>query len=66
MSVARHEVVMWFTTPQRLREIADEMEKFWRTAIPGQDKTVTTEWGKNTELKILVDQDNIKSPGWMA
>ncbi len=64
--VTWHEVVLWFTTPQRLRELADEMEEFWKTCAPEQDKTVAVEWGKNTELRILVDQDRINLPGWSS
>lgn len=65
MNLSRHEVIHWFTTPEELRSIADEMEKRWRRLQPGQDKTITTVYGKTTELKILVDQENIKSPGWL-
>lgn len=64
MSVSRYEVVHWFTTPHELRELADQMEEHWRTCAPGQDKTVRIIWGKTTALHVLVDQDNIKSPGW--
>jgi len=60
VSVARYEVVHWFTTPKRLRELADEMEAFWKTCQPGQDKTVAIEWSRDTALHILVDQDNIR------
>lgn len=62
--ITRHEVVHWFTTPQELRRIADEMEEFWKTCAPGQDKTVETIWSKDIALHILVDQEHIKSPGW--
>jgi len=34
MNVTRHEIVHWFTTPKRLRELADEMETFWSTCKP--------------------------------
>ncbi len=64
MSVSTHQVVHWFTTPHRLRQLADEMEAFWKTCQPGQDKTVAIEWGQDTELRILVDQGTIKTPGW--
>lgn len=64
-AVTRHAVICWSTTPQELREIADDMERFWRTCEPGQDKTSHVVYGKTTELRILVDQDKIKSPGWM-
>jgi hypothetical protein len=64
MSITRHEVVHWFTTPDELRELADAMEKHWKTCAPGQDKTVRSIFGKHTELLILVDQEKIKSPGW--
>jgi hypothetical protein len=63
-SLTRHEVIHWFTTPHELREIADEMEKFWTTCMPGQDTTAHSVYGKNEQLLILVDQDKIKSPGW--
>lgn len=62
MSVSQHSVIRWFTTPDRLRELAGEMEKFWKSRKLGQDTTVAIEYGKETELRILVDQDRIKSP----
>ncbi len=58
-NVTRHEIVYWLTTPKRLRELADEMEAFWKTCQPGQDKTVAVEYGNDSALHILVDQDNI-------
>lgn len=63
-SVTRHEMIQWFTTPEELREIATDMEEFWKTCQPGQDKTSHVAYGKTTELRILVDQDRIKTPGW--
>lgn len=64
MSVTRHVVVNFFTTPEELRKLADEMEAFWPTCQPGQDKTSSVVWGKDTVLHIVVDQDRIKTPGW--
>jgi hypothetical protein len=64
MSLSTHQVLQWFTTPEELREIANEMERFWPTCKPGQDKTVHTVYGKTAEMRILVDQDKIKTPGW--
>ncbi len=57
----------WFTTPHELRELADEMEAFWPTCMPGQSKVVAKRHARNgapTTLTILVDQENIKTPGW--
>lgn len=65
MSLSDHHVFHWFTTPERLRDLANKMEVHWKTCAPGQDATVSIEWGKSAELRILVDQDLIKSPGWM-
>lgn len=57
MSVNRHEVVQWFTTPKELRKIADDMQRRWETISLGDDTTIFLSWGNNTELVILIDQD---------
>jgi hypothetical protein len=56
----------WFTTPEELRQLADDMERFWRTCQPGQSKIVTKIYSGRDDsiLTILVDQDRITSPGW--
>lgn len=58
-SISRHEVVRWFTTPKELRRIADEMDDLWGSIRPGQDKTVSMVYSKDTELHILIDQDRM-------
>lgn len=64
MSISDHHVFYWFTTPEELRAIAAEMEEMWPKCSPGQDKTVRVMTGKSAELRVLVDQENIKTPGW--
>ena len=66
MSLSDHHVFHWFTTPKKLREIANEMEELWPKMLPGHDKTIYIFFGKTCELRILVDQDRISEPGEMG
>lgn len=65
MSIVRHQVICWFTTPTELRRIAQQMEELWPKLRPGQDKTVSVKVSSDTELRILIDQELIEIPGWL-
>lgn len=59
MGVCVHHQVMIFTTPYRLREIADEMESKWPTLRGGESKVIASFWGHDVEVQIAVDQNRM-------
>jgi len=61
MSLHKHSVIRWFTTPGELRRLANEMEAKFPKLRSGDDVTIKTIYSNNDiELRILVDQGWIK------
>ena len=53
-------VVTCYMTPEHLRSIADNMERIIGGAKWGDDLNACTWFGKNCEVRFVVDQERIR------
>jgi hypothetical protein len=55
--LGKQTVVNWYTTPDELRRLADQLQKRWDEAKLGDDLKIFGEANRNLELWVIPDED---------
>ena len=61
ISIENNTVIRFFTTPEKLRELADKMEKQWDNSKPSDSMVIEEFNNENCNFKIVIDQETLNN-----